>query len=68
MKTNGIEPSESDLLSISKSLAVLEKYHFTEDDYFSIEERKQAQADERRLLVCERALDDAYNLFLDERG
>jgi len=68
MKTNGIEPSELDLLSISKSLAVLEKYHFTEDDYFSIEERKQTQADERRLLACESALDDAYNQFLDERG
>ena len=65
MKKNGIKPDIGDVLSIKKSLAILKKYNFTEVDYLAIEERKQKEVDERRLIECERALDDSYDRLME---
>ena len=68
MKANGLEPAADDVISIQKSMAVLQKYNFGEDEYFTIEEREQAKADEARLEDCDRALDEAREVFLQRGG
>jgi len=47
MKEKGIEPTSEDDTAIKKSLAVLKRHNFTQEDYFRIEERKQAAVDAR---------------------
>jgi hypothetical protein len=66
MKKNGIKPDIGDAISIRKALAVLDEYNFTEADCIAIEEKQQNEADERRLIACERALDDSYDKFLGD--
>ena len=64
MKRNGIAPTEKDVDAINDALAVIERYDFTDDNYLAIERKRQEEVDERRVLECDRALDDAYDLFL----
>lgn len=68
MKADGVEPRAGDVISIQQSTAILKRYSFGEDEYYAIEEREQAKTDDARLDACDRALDEAYEVFLQRGG